>query len=152
MPPLLKTILFCAFVGWLLGAIAVRSLAAASAGAGYCGLIGLLVGCVRLAVSRSLRRHPVVVLPNSQPDQSDRLLVRALVILALAVSPILIAWIDENLSSDDPHWVRTLAAKFGFLVVSTVSIAVGAGAVWFIVRWFNHRDDLKRVKGPPEMP
>jgi hypothetical protein len=103
MARLIKTVLFCAFVGWLLGAIGVGSPAGASAYAGLFGLIGLLVGCVRLAVSRSLRRYPIVVLPNSQPDQSDRLLVRAIVILGVAVCPILIAWIDENLSSDEPH-------------------------------------------------
>jgi hypothetical protein len=138
--------------GWLLAAVGDGTLTSP----GNCiasalfGMIGLFLGCIHSAIASSPCVNPIGFSPAAQPDACDRLLVRAIVILAVITSPILILWVNERLSSRNQHWIASLVTQIRTLVFVAFSVAFGALFIWCVVRGVNLRADPRRAKRPTD--
>ncbi|MBI3860618.1 MAG: hypothetical protein HY290_01840 [Planctomycetia bacterium] len=153
MIALVKSVLLGIVAGWLLAIIAAENPTGECTGAvaGLGGMFGLIFGGLRLTIARSVRRKPIDSFSQGDPHQADRLLIRAIVILALASSPIVILWVGQTLSIGDPHWITSFGTRLGLRVMGALSAVGGAAVIWSIVRWFNRRDD-PRQNFPPSEP
>jgi hypothetical protein len=132
--------------GWLLGAVGDGDFTSpvGRIGSSLGGAIGLIIGFIHLFIAASCRAQREDTPPNIE---SDRLLIRATVILALAASPILILWIVTSLSGTAAQ--RQLASIVAHLVRG-FGWVIGALSIWLVVRSFNQRQDLRRIKWPPD--
>jgi hypothetical protein len=130
--------------GWLLAAVVDRDFTSpvASIGAALGGTVGIFIGSVHASIAASCRAD---LQEPSTNTESDRLLLRAMVILALAASPILIYWVITSLSDSEAH--RQLASIVAH-PVRGFGCVVGALSIWLVVRSFNKRQDRRHAKRP----
>src|SRR5437867_2381415 len=112
-----------ATAGCVFAAIEVGDLAGTSTrtAASLGGLGGLIVAFIDSAVRSSLRRHPVELPAEITPDKSDRMLVRATVILLTVTSPILLLCVNEAFSRRNPHWISSLFSHFFTVAMMALS-------------------------------
>jgi hypothetical protein len=134
--------------GWLLAVIGAGDFTSplASIGAALGGTVGVFIGSIHSYIAESCRADRQEPLPD---PESDRLLIRATVILALLASPILGYWVVTSLS--DTQAQRQLASIVAH-PIRGFGCVVGAISIWLCVRSFNHRHDPRHAKRPPDAP
>jgi hypothetical protein len=152
MIPIITYSLIGAAMGWLLAAVEDGTLASFGncLAAGLFGLPGLFLGCIHSAIASNARVNADGLSGDAQPNRCDRLLVRAIAILAVMTSPILIFWVNERLSSRNPDWIASLLLQVRSAVFVAFSVAFGAAFIWCVVRGVNFRADTRRAKPPTD--
>jgi hypothetical protein len=146
MRTILSHLLIGVSAGWLLAVVSAGDFTSplASIGAGLGGAVGLFVGSIHSHIAAGCRADRQG--PLSDPE-SDRLLFRATVILALVASPILVYWVVTSLS--DTKAQRQLASIVAHPIRGFGCVA-GAISIWLVVRSFNNRQDPRHAKRPPD--